>query len=82
MCFEMGGQFKSALMHKKSRFLCKETTFFNCDPNRIRTYDLQIRNLLLYPAELWDHATLFFAGARCKNPAKKENLIEFCNDCP
>ena len=24
------------------------------DPNRIRTYDLQIRNLLLYPAELWD----------------------------
>jgi hypothetical protein len=28
---------------------------FICDPNRIRTYDLQIRNLLLYPAELWDH---------------------------
>ena len=32
------------------------------DPNRIRTYDLQIRNLLLYPAELWDHRE-YFRGA-------------------
>ena len=24
------------------------------DPDRIRTCDPQIRNLLLYPAELWD----------------------------
>ena len=41
-------------MYKKSRFLAKDTAFLNSDPNRIRTYDLQIRNLLLYPAELWD----------------------------
>jgi hypothetical protein len=39
--------------HKKSRSL-KKPALKKCDPNRIRTYDLQIRNLLLYPAELWD----------------------------
>ena|GEM_PF-1540566 len=54
------------------------------DPNRIRTYDLQIRNLLLYPAELWDHV---FYGANMqksvlnlnshKNPALSPWLFRF-----
>ena len=39
---------------------------FPCDPNRIRTYDLQIRNLLLYPAELWDHLR-FYRGTKMQN---------------
>lgn len=28
----------------------------SCDPARIRTWDLQIRSLLLYPAELRGHS--------------------------
>lgn len=28
--------------------------FINGGPRRIRTFDRQIRNLMLYPAELWD----------------------------
>ena len=34
-------------------FNCGRVTH-NGDPDRIRTYDLQIRNLTLYPAELRD----------------------------
>ena len=34
----------------------------NGDPDRIRTCDLQIRNLSLYPAELRDH------GCYCNQP--------------
>ena len=61
-------------MQRKSRFLDKETAFFLSDPTRIRTWDLQIRNLLLYPAELWDHLQ-YFAVQRCKNPVKKAKLL-------
>ena len=31
---------------------CGVLIIFSSDPDRIRTYDLQIRNLPLYPAEL------------------------------
>ena len=41
------------LGHKKSLFLRKG--FNASDPDRIRTCDPQIRNLLLYPTELRDH---------------------------
>ena len=46
--------------HKKSR---QKSTAFSGDPDRIRTCDPQIRNLLLYPAELRD---LFVSNAGAK----------------
>jgi hypothetical protein len=43
---------------KVQLFLIYNTLYLFCilgDPGAIRTRDLQIRNLLLYPAELRDH---------------------------
>jgi hypothetical protein len=39
-------------MRKRLYKVCKK---IGGVPNRIRTYDLRIRNPLLYPAELWAH---------------------------
>ena len=45
-----------------------------CDPDRIRTNDLQLRRLSLYPTELPD---LVYKGTKLKN--HNRNLKKPCN---
>ncbi len=44
-------------------------------PSRIRTYDLRIRNPLLYPAELWAHYYIQRFWCEAGLPAGARNIL-------
>ncbi len=48
-----------AKISKKQLLKIAESPVIYGDPDGIRTHDLQIRNLLLYPTELRDHINLY-----------------------
>ena len=67
------GQFGAEISHK----LLKSLQNLECDPDRIRTYDLQIRNLPLYPAELRGHGAGALNNSR---PEASSPRMHYCQN--